>query len=76
MYVLEIETKDKLKNVSNPRKARIQDRVFCDVLQVMDGKGRWRTICRCTVGVMKGMRIVEEINSAIRKKKKSIYVDI
>jgi hypothetical protein len=76
MYVLEIETKNRLKKIENPRKARIRDRIFFDSLQVMDENGKWHTICNCLVGVGYGRMIVYKINSAIEQHLSSVYVDI
>ena len=45
MYELEIETKKSIKKIKNPRKARIIDLVFFDVLQVIDDDGKWHNVC-------------------------------
>lgn len=76
MYVLEIETKNKLRKIENAKKARIGDRIFCSVLQIMDEDGKWYTICCCLVGEASKRMIVDKINAAIKKKEKSIYIDI
>lgn len=76
MYVLEIETKNKLKKIEDPRKARMSDRIFFDSLQVMDGNGKWYTVCNCLVGVGYGQIIVDKINRAIKKRLPSVCVDI
>lgn len=74
MYVLEIETKNKLIKVKNLRKARFVDRIFCEFFQVLDNYGKWNTICRCSVGINLQRIIVEKVNFAIRSGKKSIYL--
>lgn len=74
MYILEIETKNKLIKVKNPRKARFVDRIFWDVFQILDNDGKWNKICHCTVGVNLQRIIVEKVNFAIRSGKKSIYL--
>ena len=76
MYELEIETKNKLKKIKNPRKVRIKDMIFFDLLQVMDGDGIWHTICVCSVGVACGQFIVNRINHIIERRQPSVYVDI
>ena len=76
MYVLEIETKNKLKRIENPRKARIVDRIFFDLLQVMDNNGKWHTLCKCFLGVSEEQILVYKINRAILHKEPRIYIDI
>lgn len=76
MYELEIETKNTLKKIKNPRKARIIDRIFFDSLQIMDDNGKWHTVCRCTVGVSTARMIIDDIDLAIKKHQSSVYVDI
>lgn len=70
MYVLEIETKNELVKIKNPKKARFVDRIF----QILDNDGKWNKICHCTVGVNLQRIIVEKVNFAIRSGKKSIYL--
>lgn len=72
MYVLEIETKDKLKRIENPRKARFVDRIFFDILEVMDCNGDWHKICKGSVGIDLQGFILKKIEDAIKNKKKSI----
>ena len=76
MYVLEIETNNKLKKIENPRKARIVDRIFFDTLQIMDDDGKWHTICNCFLGISAGKIMVSRINDTIRKKYTCIVLDI
>ncbi len=76
MYALEIETKNKLKKIEDPRKARMSDRIFFDSLQVMDGNGKWHTVCNCCIGVGTAQIIVDDINAAIKKRLSSICLDI
>lgn len=76
MYELEIETKNNLEKIRNPRKARIADRIFFDSLQIMDDSGKWHTVCCCVVGVSKGQIIIDKIEKAINKKQPYVYVDI
>lgn len=76
MYELEIETKNTLKKIKNPRKVRIVDRIFFDSLQVMDEDGKWHTVCHCSVGVATGRIIVGDIHKAIQQCCPSVYVDI
>ena len=76
MYELEIETKNKLKKIKNPKKARIKDIIFFDILQVMDCDGKWHVVCKCCVGVTTAQIILNDINDAIKKRQSSVYVDI
>ncbi len=76
MYVMEIETKDKLKKIENPRKARIVDRIFFDMLQIMDNDGKWHTICKCFLGISDEHCLIARINRAIHEKKTQIFIDI
>lgn len=75
-YTLEIETNHHLKIIKRPRKARIVDRIFFDTLQIVDDFGKWHSICRCNVEEETKVIIVNYINSAIKKYKRTIYVDI
>ena len=76
MYVLEFETKNKLRKIKGPRKARISDRIFFDTIQIMDDNGKWHTICNCWIGITEGQIMIERINRYIADKKPYIYVDI
>lgn len=44
MYVLEIETKNHLKKIEKPRKARDIDLAVWSIVQVMDGDGKWHFV--------------------------------
>lgn len=74
MYVLEIETKNELIKIKNPKKARFVDRIFWDVFQILDNDGKWNKICSCNVGVNLQKIIVEKVNLAIKSEEKSIYL--
>ena len=76
MYVIEIETRNTLKKVKNPKKSRIRDMIFLDILQVMDNNEKWHTIWSGWIGVTRGKLIVDSINSAIHSQKDYIYLDI
>lgn len=77
MYVLEIETKNKLQKIENPRKARVVDRIFFDSIQVMDNNGVWYTIWSgIALTKAKESKILYDIKSAIKNKDKTIYLDI
>lgn len=76
VYELEIETKNKIKRIKNPRKARVKDGIFFDILQVMDGNGKWNTICCFVISYSTQRRIVDEINKAIKEKEKVVCIDI
>lgn len=76
MYELEIETKNKLKRIKNPRKARFRDRIFFYSIQVMTNDGKWHTICNCSEGVATLRMVVDDINKAIKKRSLSVYLDV
>ena len=77
MYVLEIETKNKLQKIENPRKPRVVDRIFFDSIQVMDNNGVWHTIWSgIALTKAKESKILYDIKSAIKNKDKTIYLDI
>ncbi len=76
MYVLEIETRNKLKRIENPRKARILDLIFTDCLQIMDNDGKWHTICTGWIGGLRGQILIMQINDAIKRKENQIYIDL
>lgn len=44
MYELEIETKNHIKKIRNPRKVRSIDLIFRVIVQVMDEDGKWHFI--------------------------------
>ena len=46
-YVLEIETKNRIKRITNPRKVRDISLIFTTIIQVMDGTGKWKYIGTC-----------------------------
>ena len=75
MYELEIETKNTLKKITNPRKARIRYWVLVDVLQVMDDDGKWHNVCTKPI-ITHQYSVIREINDAIKNRKKSVYLDI
>ena len=75
MYELEIETKNTWKRIVNPKKARVRDWLFVQVLQVMDGDGKWHKICTKSL-IAYPHSVERKINDAIKNRKKSIYIDI
>ena len=75
MYELEIETKNSLKKIRNPRKAKDSDWILRCVVLVMDGKGKWHLIGHC-FHPTDASWAADDINEAIKNKKTSIYVDI
>ena len=76
MYVLEIETRDQVKRIENPRKARIVDGFYKERLEVMDNDGKWHTIVKMWNGETEGQIVVMKINDAIKKKSPHIFVNI
>lgn len=76
MYELEIKIGNKLKKVKNPRKARINNMVIYNALQIMTDDGKWHTICHCSVGPETGKMIVDTINDTIKNRKASISLNI
>lgn len=76
MYELEIETKNKLKRIKNPRKARMKDWILFYTLQIMDENGKWITVCNSDVDDAKAYNVVQDINKAIKNHETSICVDI
>ena len=76
MYEFEIETKNKLKRIKNPRKARMKDWILFYTLQIMDENGKWITVCNSTISDTEGYIIVQNINEAIKNHETSICVDI
>lgn len=75
--VLEIETKNKIYKVKNPRKAREKDYIFFLAVEVMDSEGKWHKIIKSfgdPVWKVRGM--VGEINDAIRQKETYVNVEL
>ena len=76
MYTLEIETKNKIIKVNNPKKAKVKDFIIFDALQLMDENGKWRTICYVsTEPRSKTEYAVDTLNSAVKKNKSTVYID-
>lgn len=74
-WIFEIETKNKVRRVKNPRKARSRDLVFFTAVEVMDGDGKWiRFFCQ-PYSDYRLKRAVSEINRAIEEKKSYVNVD-
>lgn len=74
MYVLEIETKNHLKKIENPRKARDIDLGLWSLVQVMDGDGKWHFIGH-TMFFEDAQIATYLINEAIKEKTDSVCVD-
>jgi len=77
MYILEIETIKKIKEIQNPKKARSKDCTFFDLIQVMDKDEVWHTICIAWFEFPKTLNeIIDSINIAIKNKAKNVYLNI
>ena len=74
MYVLEIETKNSLKKIRNPRKAKACDWIVTCVVRVMDGEGVWHLIGHCFFPSDASMA-ANDINRAIKEQKSLVLVD-
>ena len=72
--ILEIETKNKICKVKNPRKAREKDYILFSAVEVMDFEGKWHNIIRSFWDPVFTF-IVNEINFAIRQKKTYVNVE-
>ena len=75
--VLEIETKNKICKVNNPRKAREKDYFFFSAVEVMDSEGKWHRIINSfgdPIWKVKGM--VREINDAISQNETYVNVEL
>ncbi len=74
MYTLEIETKNHLRKIEKPRKARNIDLGVWSLVQVMDGYGKWHFVGH-TMFFEDAQIATYLINEAIEKKTDSVYVD-
>lgn len=74
MYVLEIETKNHLKKIKKPRKARDIDLGIWSIVQAMDGDGKWHFVGH-TMFLEDAQIATYLINEAIEEKANSVYVD-
>lgn len=74
MYELEIETKNRVKKIRNPRKARDIDLGVWSIVQVMDENGKWRFVGH-TMFLENAQNATEEINEAIETEENSILID-
>ena len=75
MYELEIETRTTFKKIKEPRKARIRDFLFFEVLEVIDVDGKWHKVCTKSLIAYKDS-VISKINKAIKERKNSVYIDI
>ena len=74
--VLEIETKNKICKIENPRKARQKDYILFLTVEVMDSEGKWHRIIKSSADPLwKINGMVGEINEAIRQKKTYVNVE-
>lgn len=73
-WILEIETKNHLREIRNPRKARDRDWIVRCGVQVMDGKGKWHSIGHCFFP-SDAERAANKINKAIENQKKLVKVE-
>lgn len=73
MYKLEIETKNRLKRIRNPRKARAKDLIVRAIVEVMDENSKWHFIGHCFYEV-DAEWAADDINDAIKAKEKTIDV--
>ena len=77
MYTLEIETKNKIIKLNNPRKARLKDFILFDAIQVMNENGKWDTISYLFAEPgWKADNAVLLINSAIKTNISSVYIGL
>lgn len=75
MYVLEIETKNHIKRIEKPRKARSKDLIFRVIVQVMDGDGKWHLIGHTFYPIIAEVA-VKQIDSAINDEKEYVNLNL
>jgi len=73
MYVLEIETKNHLKKIKNPRRAVAKDLMVWSIVKVMDGDGNWHFIGHCFFPT-DAEDAAYIINDAICDREKDVYL--
>jgi len=73
-WVLEIETRNCLKKIREPRRARDIDLGFLSIIQIMDGEGKWHWIGN-TLYLSNAQVAVYEINTAILRKESIVVLD-
>lgn len=75
--ILEIETKNKICRIKNPRKVREKDYILFSAVQVMDSEGKWHGIIKSFGDPLWKVRgMVREINDAIRQKETYVNVEL
>ena len=74
MYELEIETKNTIKKIEEPRKATVIDLAITSLVRVMDGKGKWHKI-GFYFSLEDANIIADNINYAIEQRETAICID-
>lgn len=75
--ILEIETKNKICRIKNPRKVREKDYILFSAVQVMDSEEKWHGIIKSFGDPLWKVRgMVREINDAIRQKETYVNVEL
>lgn len=73
-WVLEIETRNSIKKIKNPRKARASDLIVRCIVKIMDGDGKWHFVGHSFYESSSEIA-ANCINEAIKKKKEYINVE-
>lgn len=74
-YVLEIEIKDKIIRIENPRKVKIEKHKLMHALKVKDKQGRLQYI-GCIFFINDIERAACKVYYAIKNKENRVYLDI
>lgn len=75
MYELEIETRDKIFRVGNPKAAKASKHFFFFSIRIKDGRGFWHTIGHCKL-LKDAEGLVKKLNDAIIREDDTVYLSI
>ncbi len=76
-WTIEIETKNKIKKVKNPRKVRKKDFILFVAIQVMDDNNKWHYIVNSDdIPHWRTDDAMKKIEKAIKERKEYVEIDL
>ena len=76
-WTIEIETKNKIKKVKNPRKVRKKDFILFVAIQVMDDNNKWHYIVNSDdIPHWRTDDAMKKIEKSIKERKEYVEIDL